>query len=115
MRFRRNGNELAARSALRSMDAGDERLNSVPPVETKTQGDSNGTSKSSEPKEDHRKSERDRRKPEEDPAQPAGDLEQSEEDHFESAQDSQEVAGDQLLQHAPWQSARAFKYSSSIS
>jgi hypothetical protein len=56
------------------------------------QGDSNGTSKSSEPKEDHRKPERDRHEPEEDPAQPAGDFEQSEEDHFESAQDSQEVA-----------------------
>jgi hypothetical protein len=56
------------------------------------QGDSNGTSNSSEPKEDHHKSERYRHEPEEDLEQPAGDFEQSEEDHFESAQDSQEVA-----------------------
>jgi hypothetical protein len=55
------------------------------------QGDSNGTSHTSEPKEDHRKSKRYRHEPEEDLEQPAGDFEQSEEDHFESAQDSQEV------------------------
>jgi DNA transformation protein len=60
------------------------------------QGDSNGTSHTSEPKEDHRKSERYRHEPEEDLEQPAGDFEQSEEDHFESAQDSQEVIANRL-------------------
>jgi hypothetical protein len=93
--FRHPGVTLVAslqREAARDrLVRGDKRLNSLPQRKPQP-GASNGTSKSSEPKEDHRKSERDRREPEEDPAQPAGDSEQSKEDHFESAQDSQKVA-----------------------
>ena len=84
--FRRS---TAARPEPRSYARGSAALHT--PWELQ-QGGSNGTSDTSEPKEDHRKPESDCHEPKQDPAEPASDFKKPKEDPLESGQDSQEIA-----------------------